>query len=429
MGKLKRFAVGSLVTLIALGGATGLWYQRHYVLPPEPLYTKEILPSPNGFDTLRDAAALRVEQLDGVAFRASLWKPSAPLEKRLALLAANQESIAQTRLGLTQSYLQPPVSWPQNHYSTYQQLHQQALLLVFAAKTHADSGNYPEAMTCALDAIELGARLPRGGPLQSVYLGSACEAVGKRMAWELADKIEEDTAHAAVERLQRIQSERWPLADALQVERRVNYQTVRAMFAGGPIPGWKSVDNLLASYEQPPLQTAGSWRTDAPQKSAWQKKWERLWLQARIVYYGPRTVLESTDGWLQELKEDSQAPWNPGTHRRRPTDHPLSQLAEPFWVNEDLRQMDAQNQLPFLEAYLWLRVEFLATGHYPPSAAMPRDPFSPTGALLGYKTDGQSFTLWSVGPDGKDDHGAVKGGDPLSLPYPEGDLIPKVNSW
>lgn len=61
---------------------------------------------------------------------------------------------------------------------------------------------------------------------------------------------------------------------------------------------------------------------------------------------------------------------------------------------------------------LALRREFLATGRFPPNLQRLKvsvtDPFSATGAAFGYRLDQGGYRLYSIGPDGRDDGGAVK---------------------
>lgn len=61
---------------------------------------------------------------------------------------------------------------------------------------------------------------------------------------------------------------------------------------------------------------------------------------------------------------------------------------------------------------LALRREFLATGRFPPNLQRLKvsvtDPFSAAGAAFGYRLDQGGYRLYSIGPDGRDDGGAVK---------------------
>ena len=59
-----------------------------------------------------------------------------------------------------------------------------------------------------------------------------------------------------------------------------------------------------------------------------------------------------------------------------------------------------------LAAALRLHAAKLETGHYPETFDAGIDPFSPTFAPLVYKRVGDSYVLYSVGPDGKDENGA-----------------------
>ncbi|MGC4043578.1 MAG: hypothetical protein QM758_07210 [Armatimonas sp.] len=353
MSRFKRFVSGTGICLIALGCLSGLWYQRHYVLPPEPP-RRVVSSSPKGVDTFQEAVLLCVVRHNGTVLTLTPW-PQMTLAERQALLAANEASIAKTRQALTQESLQPPLSWPQNRSLTGAQFYRQNQLLVFAAQVYADSGNYPEAMTCALDSIELGVKLRRGGALSGVYCGSSCENLGKAMAWALVDRVDAKTARAAVARLNQIEAARWPLVRALDEERWLNYQSIQATFAGGPLPSWKAIERLVDYHNRPVAQeitkSSPLSHSVSPQISPRQKTLEHLWLQTQIVYYGPRTVLESTDKWLKLLQQRTAAPWDYARYQRdrlSPTlpGNPFSQIAESSPAGEYVLFMDLRNQLP-----------------------------------------------------------------------------------
>ncbi|MGC4043587.1 MAG: hypothetical protein QM758_07255 [Armatimonas sp.] len=114
MGRLKRFAIGTGATIIALGGLTTIWYREHYIVPPLP-EVKVTLPSPNGFDTLQEAAKLEVPAMGRIYVsprplnegESPLRYPVQSLMGRQKLLEANQPAIAKIREALGQECMVP----------------------------------------------------------------------------------------------------------------------------------------------------------------------------------------------------------------------------------------------------------------------------------------------------------------------------------
>lgn len=431
MSRLKRFAVGTGVTLVALGGLTGFWYKNHYVVPPEPARTV-VLPSPNGFDTLQEATKLEVGELDGVTTSPSKDDPPASLEKRLALLEANKAAIEKTREALGQEFHQPVVKWPGTDIIKYAEVRAQARMLAFASRTYAEAGDTTEAMNCALDAIELGVKVPRGGMLIGNLVGLACETIGQKAAWELTDKLDSMTAKKAAERMARIRAERWPFENVLEEERIFARQGTRATYAGGPIAAWKGSGELLNSQLQA-IDTVSSLAGEDTDKPTLAQRAQLLWLRAQVVYHGPKTTLENGDIWMKALQEQSKAPWNPNRPEPvAPTD-PLNQIIAPVFSQATFKGVETDARAALLQAYLSLNSGNhgdLVHDSEPPT--LPVDPFSSERAPLHFREDGGKFTLWSVGPDGKDDSGKpIDMGNKRGFVDSDktGDIVARVNTW
>ncbi|MGC4043579.1 MAG: hypothetical protein QM758_07215 [Armatimonas sp.] len=431
MSRLKRFATGTGITLVALSGLTGYWYKNHYVVPPEPV-RNVTMPSPNGFDTLQEAVKLEVARQGSVSTSPSREDPPTSLEQRLALLEANKPAIEKTREALRQEFQQPVISWPGTAFPEYAKVREQARMLAFASRTYAEVGNTTEAMDCALDAIELGVKLPRGGMLIGNLVGIACESIGQKAMWELADKLSPLEARAASERMTRIRAARWPFANVLEEERLFARQGTRATYAGGPIAAWKSTGQLLDSTDQSVAAVEGMAGIEDAPKPTLAEQAQRLWARTQVVYYGPKTTLENGDRWMTALQEQAKQPWNPSRPEpQMPTD-PLNQIIAPVFSQASFKQVEIDARGALLEAYLLQRATLGDLTSSGEPLTLPTDPFSPDKAHLHYRMDGSTFILWSVGPDGKDDNGKpidMEGKKGYVTAEKTGDIVARVNTF
>lgn len=404
MSRLKRIAISTALTLAVLGGTTMLWYQSHY-MAPAVLPTPPPLPSPNGFDTLEKAIKLQRSFVPGKDL--SVWEIQ-PLAVRLKLVVENKPCLEKTREALTQEYRRPLESNP--FYWCHQKL------LDFAARTYADSGKLPEAMRCALDSMEVGVVVPRGGGFRARAKGNAYETQGRQVAWQLINRVDAKTARAAVARLERIEGRRWPLSESLREDLQFgNFKRELAVFQAGPVYAWEKLSIDSATVTTGKADPGRDFRT--------------LWQRAQAVYHGPQWVAYSVDVCVARAQARFDSPWHPD----RPDGIEETSYSITGYRNKEMEEYFNRAQCALLKAYLarWAyekehgapprSLEELVSAGY--LKAVPVDPFSPTRAPLRYSPDG---TLWSVGPDATDD-----GGTPLTQRTSEigdrffpGDLLP-----
>ena len=402
---LRRALLGLAITTPILGITLSIWYQQHYVLPPEDVLKRSV-PQPNGFDTIQAAGKLLIKKHDGV--EVAPWpKPKTPytLAQRKAFVAANQRAIDKLREGLVQEYQDQSGA----HFNGTTQ---RALVrtLAFAAQTCADSGNFPEASRYALDAFALSQQIPRGGGMMPLLTGSACEPLGQKALWQLADKLDAKTARAAATQLAMLEKKRWPLSATLQEEKRTARSQFQPIFNGGPIAAWRNTGTFFGEAQA----MTGQLMQMMPEESASEPEPEPLadklqWakLRAQVVYYGPRTVAKNMENWMDLVGKRTEQPWsNPRPHPPLPSD-PLSLIILPVYGQLEFKWVRTRAESQLLQAYLLIRATRLETGYLPESLPnLPIDPFSPTRAPLRYRRDSaEKFTLWSVGSDARDDNG------------------------
>jgi hypothetical protein len=269
-------------------------------------------------------------------------------------------------------------------------------------------------MSASLDAIELGVKMGRGGPLIHCLAGH-----GSRWGVDAGERVIRSLsaaeARATGQRLDRILPELPTLAAALKEQRLVELARLREELTEPP--PWPSppADSLL------PMPAASD-------------LWAHLvhGLRPKSLHYG------EMDRHFRRLVEVARLPY---ADRRFPISNGEMDRhfgAAMLWVTYDqpFRVEDMSFEFTQHEAYLRLFRTRLALqeyqqthGRWPATlqeaaSKLPRDavidPFS--GGRLHYVREGDGYLLYSVGPDLKDD-----GGRPLSPNAPDhkalGDVV------
>lgn len=413
MSRWKSFAVRSGVLLLILGGMPLLWYQSHYAQPLAPP-TEKKLPSPNGYDTLIQATEAQVGQVRWVPPPDS-YKES--LAERKKLLAANQRFLDRTRDAIAQEFM---VTDSYSEVGTYADHLGQ---LYFLGQTYADSGNYSEALRCALDMLELGLMAPRGGDLTAREAGHLYEKYGRQLAWQIVEHIEGKSAREAALRLEKMEEKRWPLPESLREELQHRNNGSRFLeFKDGPIFLW---ERLALGNTETYSQSYPTTRDTTP-----------FWERVKTVYGGPKALEDAAATWVKWAEEQADRPWNPARSWGIP-DGPLSQesFLQTHYSDLELSEAYTRTESSLLRGYLALHAYKREHGAYPESLAtlvtkgylhrVTPDPFSSTFDPLQYQPGGK---LWSVGPDGKDNGGksnGVEAGEWTSG-QPSGDVLPRM---
>lgn len=395
MSRFKRFAIGTAITLGIMAGAVPLWHQSHYKVSFDSPVTVA-LPSPNGYDTITEAMKLRRGYYLWLQNGQGLWQP---LEYRRKLLADNQALIAKMRMGLEQDYHIPEAARQtlDGNASLVNGCLELGALLRLAAATHAEQNNLPEAMRCALDSIALGVQVPCGGSMSHLSLAYSCKEKGLESAWELVDRVDAKTARQAVTRLEKIEAQRWPVAENLREDMQGTFRALyHQRYARGPLGTWKDLNSWLKI-------TGEDYACD-------------LWTSVTVVYEGPKVFVDYANASIKDLQDLAQKPWDPQQARLPATQAPIHTYDAYGFSYLEFQQRGYRAFSLLLRTSLALRAYKLEHGSYPNSleslkeegylAMLPIDPFSPTLAPLRYRKSPEgTMTLWSVGPDTKDDNG------------------------
>ncbi|WP_395088398.1 hypothetical protein [Armatimonas sp.] len=459
MSKVKRtLGIGctsTLAVLIGLGGA--VWIRGNAA--PDYKIPEWKLPTPNAYDTLKEAKKVEITKFGDIVtspmtrFDKKLGKSvpekPQPLEGRKVLLEKNKAAIAKLREALVQDYAAPAkygdlgTSFPA--FANHREL---ARMLSFASRTYADLGQKDKAAECAVDAIELGILISHRSHLIGDLVGIACEAIGRKPLWELADGLDAKTARATVTRLEALEPKRYSFQSVLLDERdytQSNSFTVMRRNA------WELGQVYTENETVESFMTVMPGMKGSEKPSVAERTLARSLMTAQLLWHTKKRIFAESGRYMVELAEQSKLPYDPKRPSPRMPDDPLNAIMMPVFAQAGQKDTATRAETAQARAYLAIRAFRLEKGSYPAALqelvtngylkSLPDDPFAPRfGQSFGYRREaGDKFTLWSCGPDGDDDNGrAIVGrnenGTPRTNPHyvqfgDQGDMVARVNTY
>ncbi len=367
------------------------------------------MPADNGYDYFVRAANMVV----GTGpLSDSSRQPSDWTVPELAKFANdNRASLIVLRDGFGKPYLYPPSRSFGTMYPELAKFRENARSLVGQSMYYEAIGDYGSALEIRLDCMELGATVPRGGILITALVGVAVESIGSRDISSLIPKLNPDELAAAAKRLERIQRKRVTSADVIEEEaycmtagmieaiRSRSATNPRVMLQGGPLGR--------------PYGSSGD-----------------IFSGVRYAFSNKTRMLqESLDYYLALAEEQRRKPYGVESSIPQPNNY-LVQMLGP--VYDRARGAIEKNKalITLIQTEVALRRYRLDHGSYPQTLAavvpaylkkVPIDPFGKSMPLK-YRplNGGQSFLLYSLGRNLKDD-----GGTPASKQnaFQTGDIV------
>jgi hypothetical protein len=397
---------------VILGGILGtlllivwMWWRGLTALPNAPI-PNPTLPSPNGFDAL--VAACNNIQDEKAVGEAMATRPVAGQKvytqaEKEALVAKNAATLKQLRAALPMEYLHPPARSMATLFPHYAKFRSMARLLMLEGQVHATHGDWDKALQSNLDAMELGIVTPRGSVLIGQLVGIACEAIGRRFAWDTVEKLNTAEAKAAAHRLEKMLARRFPYADTLQEEKWFGQGALMEIFRD---PNWRNRADLYVGM------------TSASGTEEWSEKISRIGQQAQLHLYSNATLLNNYTGYMDAISARARQPYaTQGPQPAQPND-PLSAIFLPVFSQAEIKDLTAQTQDTILLTALALRAYHVEHRAYPTNlqalvpaylSKLPADPFGTQE--FAYQRKGNTYLLYSVGPDRQDN-----GGTPIDNP-------------
>ncbi len=309
------------------------------------------------------------------------------------LARVNAPAIAAFRAGLQYDFRETPNrsfrSSPVNSrvYLEYRDL---ADFLAFDVNTKLLSGDWDGAANEAIDIIHFGGELPRGATVFGMEVGGVVQLGGRDSAATTIDHLNAGQARMAARRLEDILQRQTSFADSLQEEKWFVQASLLDIFHQA---NWqqKLAANLFAGRKLTPFELLRLYTTSKHQLFTGYTRY----LDAQIARARRPFAAAGADPPL-----------------------PNNDLArEMTYFMPNVRRQYAENAAKngLLMLRFALRAYDLEHGSYPAALeqltpsylkAVPLDPCG-AGEPLHYHRSGQGYTLYSVGLNGKDDHGTI----------------------
>ncbi|MHB0937559.1 MAG: hypothetical protein ACYC6A_14325 [Armatimonadota bacterium] len=407
-GKRKIWLILIVIALIA-GVAINRWYYfttHRIVVSPAPA-----LPKPNALDIYLAASSAIVFTMSGAsgatfdvadAIRAvdagiytgkAYGSKKAPTPAQIRALAAkNQQAIAMLRRGFTCDARQRPIRSLKEMNTSFDGIRYRKLMRVLMLDATVKSLNrdWAGATERYVDTIQMSADTTRGGSVMPALVGYTMEAVAKGELWEIMPQIPPEAARTGARRLEEIAARR-ELPVAIFTEEKWQMEAVlQDLFRR---PNWRKDIVTLATMHLDEDNMVG-------QKIA----------EGRLYLLTPGRVLHNYDRYMNVLIQRVGQPYNGGSAM---PELPKDQISGFFTSTYDkvyFKFTQHQTHMQLLMTTFALKAYHADHQSYPKQLkeltpaylkALPVDPFD--GKPLRYIKRGKTYTLYSVGPDGKDD--------------------------
>ncbi len=422
--------------LIAAGFAAALvigtlfWWNSAQEMPVVTI-PKPVMPNSNAFDTFNSAAALNLDA-NKVGYAISAKHTSGAKDdheytwaEKQKFLAENAPALALLRQGLGQEYLNPPMRSINALSPYYAKDRAMARLLALESLVKAHKGDYSGAVGSGMDAMELGEEAPHGSVLIGGLVGIACTAIGRRPLWQYVDKLNAEEARAAVRRMERIRAKEFPFSGTMQEEKWAFHAVL--------LEAMRSPNDLGAVAQT--MGTPASSFANSPLVS-----------QLFYMIYSKRRIMNDYTSYMDAEIARAKLPYGSVKPTPIPND-PICQILLPIFDQASLKFVVKEANNAMIEIAFALRAYRLQNGRYPDRldeltpSLLPRplaDPFAKGGSFH-YRRAANSYALYSVGPDGKDDggkpidSGTFRAGTPNERYFVQanstGDIVAGKNIW
>lgn len=350
--------------------------------PPE-------VPNPNGYDYYAKAAAsltLSTPPVDPALDTATLPPAQAAerysLVRRKAWLAANRNSLALFEKALRTPCVVPIKRMRSN--PALLTLRKLARAKVAEANTCKMQGQWDRANTIGLDIIQMGGDISQGTLLDSL-VGSAIRSRGAQVLEDVPGHLSGIQTLAAAKRLETLYPPREQMTRVLEQEK------------------WESLTYTLDLLKKPDWRTRSGTVFGMSTGSALERLRMQTISKRRVV----DELISIYDAAIAESKLPYSAPLPP---RPEPSNLLVGALQPTAYTRFTIAR--DQTLLALLLHRYALRAYRMDHGRYPDNlqTLIPRyishsypDPFGNGTEPFHYRRQGDSYTLWSVGTDGKND--------------------------
>jgi hypothetical protein len=389
------------------------------------------VPTDNGYFDFVQAGRM-AEKWAAILPAKYLRTPETPANfARFARVA--QPAPALVRRGLAKACIIPRLPW-ETRLRDLRALRQLIRTLVAVSRHYELLGKPRQAADVRLDMAEMAIRLSRGAEFLDALTFRFSEELAISKVTSLIRRLPERDLLLLSTRIDRLTSLRTPYWKVVESEGPSHVAWLsKELREGKDYRTWSAVQELIRSQEEyANAQTVADLVNISQRKTNPPPTWGQRWRTAKFFMANKAMMLQKTADYYKALSAEARRPYT-GPSRVVIPDSPLlstlaSQERESFFL-EDARWALLRTQIA-LERYR------LSAGAYPEALdqivpmylpSVPDDPFGGRdGVKLIYRvaSNAKSYTLYSIGPDVRDDNGArmVLSGD-LKGPRHTGDLV------
>ena len=400
LSKLEIALFALVPLLLAVIAFSAFWNVRINAEPQISIPAPAPLPNPNGYDfyvaasksiiTAKPPVDPSNDVQNLILTNPPLATQNFSLARKTAWLQVNATGFALFKKA-TQTPCRPPASRSLRDFSisrNFSKFRQMARDKAIETRTLVLQKKPFEATQSALDNVQMGVDIARGGALMSKLVGSAIVAIARDPlsdANALPELLSAPQARAAAARLETILANRTTFADALAEDKWVALTNVQEIWNDPKFPNWRS------SAASP------NW--------TWKDKW------------AARTVSKTDIAARVAAKYDiaianAKLPYGATP---APFPAPADPISDIFWFSSRTQSHESREIVPLhlLLLRFALRAYRLENGRFPANLNalapkflkfVPTDYYS-SGKPFFFRLKGQNYELWSVGPDGVNNNG------------------------
>jgi len=415
-GPLTRGEMRLLIIAILFVAIVGSIGYGFYSINVDPVVhvPMPVMPNPNALDVYLAAEALEVPSIPtpagsrreltvddvrdcihaGKIAPRSRWGAGAKapaLADMQALMAKNTPAMSAAKKGFAFEYRGTPMRSLDQLFPDYSRLRNLARVMAADGEVKCASGNWDGGMERLVDVLRLGIDPPRGGGLLAAQLGIGIHTIGRGEAWTALDRVSGAAAKRAARRLEAMAVKRVPYADILQEEK------------------WGMQASLIKEFNMP------GWRSNGVLSLIGNASRNKRFFSFRLQIASKRAIIANYNLYMDAAIANAKKPYPAFTKSPSLPGDPICRLLVSIYDKAWLQYAINQTQNELLMVSLALRAYKADHGRYPADLnalvpaylkAVPSDPFTAKGTLS-YKVTGQSYVLYSVGPDGQDNGGAA----------------------
>jgi hypothetical protein len=325
--------------------------------------------------------------------------PDLPLDQRIALYA---DVLKLCRQAMAQECLIPPPKGGDDVFPFLAKFRAVARLFAMESTAYRDKGDFAASAKSALDCIRMAQDAATHHTLIGYLVSMACEAIGARALDETIPQLDALASKSALARLQEIEARRIPIAQIVADEERGERIAFKALVADP-----KRLEELRNDTARAGAAPLGATTFN------WADSWQALgdyFAQERDLAKQPYALrvkpISSTDPLVATVAPTLARFWFKDAQTRTAANLRVARLAAQAFLLEHGRLPATPGDV--VPAYL---------------PRVPDDPFG-TGPLKA-KVEGDTLSIYSIGPDGVDDGGEAFVGN-FVTPDSKGDVVVHV---